>query len=246
MMGTDDDDELETLRRRAYAPGGDIGSDPDALRRLIELEARADPTEQVPKPSSSDTAEERGEEPMTAIPDAAPAPSRSALPRPRRSTVILLAAAALVAATLATALILVQRVQTDPLQVGATQIARLAPDPDYVPPSALYRGVTSETTAYAEWQGLRFITYPSIVGGDDSARCLVVWQPDLLDIGSDGGSSYSGELFTQACGAGAFPASTAVLLRETTPERSLTEFPPDTALQFVYDRENDEIVVFRG
>ncbi|WP_460721027.1 hypothetical protein [Microbacterium aureliae] len=39
-MGEDASDELRALRARAYGPGADISSDPDALRRLAELEAR--------------------------------------------------------------------------------------------------------------------------------------------------------------------------------------------------------------
>lgn len=37
-----------------------------------------------------------------------------------------------------------------------------------------------------------------------------------------------------------------MLLREETPERAQTSLPPDTALQFVYDEANDEVVVFSG
>ncbi|MDR6692194.1 hypothetical protein J2X55_003136 [Microbacterium sp. 1154] len=241
MPSISDDDELAALRRRAYAPGADISSDPAALQRLIELESRSS-DDVVPAPSEVE------EDPVdpSGVDEPADAPRRRfRMPRLRRSMTILLTAAALVVACAATALVVVQRVQTDPLQAGATQIARVSPDSAFVVPSVLFRGVTSGVTAYAEWQGFRFITYPSVIGGDDTARCLTVWQPDLLDASSNG-SSYDGEIFTQACGAGPFPANVVALLRETTPERSRTEFPPDTALQFVYDAANDEVVVFQG
>jgi len=122
-MSIDEEDELAQLRRRAYSSSADIAADPEALERLIELEARASAAEEEPRPPVVES-----EDPDAAIdqetPDAAPERPRFVVPRPRRSTVILLAAAALVAATLATVLVVVQRTQTDPLQVGATQTSR--------------------------------------------------------------------------------------------------------------------------
>ena len=50
---TSPEDELATLRERAYGPGADILDDPDALARLHELEAEA-------KPVVADTQRARG------------------------------------------------------------------------------------------------------------------------------------------------------------------------------------------
>ncbi|WP_285135922.1 hypothetical protein [Microbacterium sp. lyk4-40-TSB-66] len=241
-MSIDEEAELAQLRRRAYSPAADIASDPHALRRLVELEARVDAEETSPAPVEHEPVVP-GDEPA---PDAAPDPPRFSLPRPRRSTVILLGAAALVIATLATALTLVQRVQTDPLQTGATQIARLSPDPDFDVPSSLARGVTGEVTAYAEFEGFRALTLPSYRDSESTARCMTVWQPALLE--ADGsGFSYDGEnLVMGVCGAGVFPPATAILLSEGSPELAQTSLPVGTALQFVYDAANDEVVVFSG
>ncbi len=65
MPSISDDDELAVLRRRAYAPGADISSDPAALRRLIELESRSS-DDVAPAPSEVE------EEPV----DPAPSTSR--------------------------------------------------------------------------------------------------------------------------------------------------------------------------
>ena len=91
-----DEDELDTLRRRAYGPDADIGADPRAQARLADLERRhatrdseapavartAPPigraTEADPPPTL-DTAPER----RIAAPPAAPTPSASA-PAPMR------------------------------------------------------------------------------------------------------------------------------------------------------------------
>ena len=167
------------------------------------------------------------------------------MPRLRHSTTILLTAAALVVVCAATALVLVQRVQTDPLQVGATQIARLAADPDFDVPASLTRGVTSAVTAYEEFEGFRVITYAPFEADENAARCMTVWQPELLEV-SNGGFSYDGRLFLDSCGAGIFPAEGVLQLTEDSAEIRATDLPPGTALQFVYDAPNDEVVVFRG
>jgi hypothetical protein len=245
-MSIDEEDELAQLRRRAYSPSADIAADPEALRRLIELEARASAAEEEPPPApvANDDTDAAIDQ---AIPDAAPEPPRFTLPRLRRSTVILLAAAGLVVATLATVLVVVQRVQTDPLQAGATQIARLSPDPGFEVPSSLTVGLTGKVTAYESFQGFRVMSQPSYYDAEGAARCMTVWQPDLLETSDGGGGfSYDGEFFLGVCGAGIFPATSTMLLREDTPERAQTDFPAGTALQFVYDAANDEIVVFRG
>jgi hypothetical protein len=242
-MSIDEQDELAQLRRRAYSPTADIASDPHALQRLIELEARPVAAETQAAPLE--------EEPIVAesepAPDAAPAPPRFPLTRPRRSTVLLLGAAVLVVATLATALTLVQRVETDPLQTGATLIARLSVDPDFDVPPALTRGVTGEVTAYEEFEGFRAVTLPSYQDPGGTSRCMTVWQPALLDASDGAGITYDGDYFLMSvCAAGVFPPASTMLLHESSPERAQTSFPAGTALQFVYDSANDEVVVFRG
>lgn len=256
-MSFDDDAELAQLRRRAYSPSADIAADPAALRRLIELEERASATNDVASSPEAEAAPGVAHADQTPgaeqipdaerTPDAEPAAPPFTLPRPRRSTVILLVVAALVLATLATALTLVQRVQADPLQAGATQIARLSPDPAFPVPTALAQGISGEITAYAEFEGFRVVTLPSYRSSENASRCMTVWQPALLSTDEGGGFSYDGDSFLMGtCGAGVFPPSSTIFLREDSPERAQTVFPAGTALQFVYDAENDEIVVFRG
>jgi len=247
MPSIDDDGELAALRRRAYAPGADISADPAALQRLIELEGREDASGSA-APETNEGRSVLATEPEGPVldgDDAGAAPVRPRLPRPRRSTVIMLSAAALVGLSAVTALVVVQRVQTDPLQTGATQVARLAADPSFEVPSVLTPGVTSGTTGYAEFEGFRVATYASFDASDDAARCMTVWQPDLLDV-SGGGFSYDGRYFLTSCGAGIFPANAMLQLSDDSAELRVTDLPSGTSLQFVYDRGNDEIVVFRG
>lgn len=256
------DDELASLRRRAYAPDSDIYTDAAALARLIELEnahavaeragsrpeaeavasGRIDPSpgEQV---DAEDSAEEQTDGPTD---QARPVERRFRMPRLRRSTTILLSAAALVLVCAVSALVVVHRVQADPLQVGATQVARLAPDPTFVAPSSMSRGVTSGVTAYEEFEGFRVITYASFETGRAAGPCMALWQPALLEELRDGGYSYNGHLMLQSCGAGLFPPAVTMLLGEETPERKAIDLPAGTAFQFVYDADADEVVVFEG
>ncbi len=104
----------------------------------------------------------------------------------------MVSAAALVAPCAVTALVVVQRVQTDPLQTGATQVARLSADPSFEVPSVLTPGVTSGTTGYAEYEGFRVATYASFDASADAAKCMTVWQPDLLDVSAAGSRTTAG------------------------------------------------------
>ncbi|WP_295843628.1 hypothetical protein [uncultured Microbacterium sp.] len=246
MPSIDDDGELAALRRRAYAPGADISADPAALQCLIELEGHEDVSDSATSASGEERSALAAEPERPAPDDAAGAePARPRLPRPRRSTVVMVSAAALVALCAVTALVVVQRVQTDPLQTGATQVARLSADPSFEVPSVLTPGVTSGTTGYAEYEGFRVATYASFDASADAAKCMTVWQPDLLDV-SGGGFSYDGRYFLTSCGAGIFPANAMLQLSDDSAELRVTDLPSGTSLQFVYDREHDEIVVFRG
>ena len=248
MPRIDDDDELSALRRRAYAPGGDIADDPEALGRLIELESRdgsssTSDSGSAPPDVEGAPIEDSADEGPDPVPD--PPRRRFRMPRLRRSTTILLTAAALVVVCAGTALVLVQRVQTDPLQVGATQVARLAPDPGFRPPSSFTRGVSSGVTSYAEFEGFRVAVYASFDAGEGGPKCMTVWQPALLQELGDG-TSYDGQCLMPSCGAGLFPPTATMLLSEGTPELRNGDLPAGTALQFVYDAANDEVVVFEG
>lgn len=248
-MSTDEDDELDRLRRRAYSPTADIGSDPAALARLAELERRAAGAEPTPDadPLGAATSTDANPGSAAAAPDdQRPAVAREPRWRPRRSTVLLLGAAALVLIVAATALTLVQRVQVHPLQADAEQVARLVPDPAFEVPDYFSDG-TPGTMAYSEFQGFR-VTVAAPGGTErEGESCLMVWQPALVSTdAATGVFSYSGQFVPSQCSAGTFPAVATIRLFDQSPERAQTEYPADTSLQFVYDRESDEVVVFRG
>lgn len=267
-----DQDEFVALRRRAYGRDADIHLDPVSLARLDELEnARAaladeresaggvdaDPVGPVSViPVSVAPAEPTPEEPA-ATPWWVEAGQRVGplavrlgrrLRRLRRSTVLIALGAALIAATLVTALIVVQRVQTDPLQVGAVQVARLAVDGGYespFPPSLGPDGSDLEIRGYQAFHGLRATTGPSFVfapgGRDANSACLTIYVEATLQVQNNG---YSGAFFS-SCSAGDFPAMLQFSLDSPELPAELAEAYPDArGVQFVYDPVNDEVVVF--
>ncbi len=240
-----DDEELRVLRERAYGRDSDIHLDPESLRRLRELE---NPHVDV----ELDAVDERVEI-ITPPADPDPVPLEEARPTPRwflwllglrRGTVLIVVGVVALAATLATALTLVQRVQTDPLQVGASQVARLGADGSYEVPE-LFQGAASNVSprAYQQFHGLRFVT-----GGAAFMVRIFTWihVPDHLpgQFATWTANSFDGPLFG-GCAAGDFPPIVQLSVDlEGLPAEIKSAFPEATGLQFVYDSEHDEVVVF--
>lgn len=249
-MTDSDDDELQALRARAYGPGGDL--DAEAVQRLRELEQARKPVSvaaDVPVDAETETppmAEETR-------PDTEP------LGRPRepllgmlfrrartlrRSTVITLLAIVAFAVASVVVLTVVQRVQTDPLQAGAEQVARLGLDPSFRVPLVFRGGPNGEVTAvgFQVFHGVRpVVTEGGFFGSGAEEPCLSVYPDDVIEDPESG--SFSGPLIG-GCAVKGFPAIAQFSSDlEGFPEELLEEFP-DSGLQFVYDSANNEVVVF--
>ena len=168
-MGGVNNDELEALRSRAYGPAADIHLDPEALRRLEELEAerrpKRPPAEVRAEPAAAPVAR-----PEPVEDDDEPEPEHPLLPllralfrrlsRLRRSTVLIVLGVLAFATAVTTALVIVERVQGDPLQTGAVQIARLSVDSgNEIPAYLLFRDKSA--VGVEEFHGLRAV---SLVG----------------------------------------------------------------------------------
>ncbi len=266
-MTDPDQDEFVALRRRAYARGADIHLDPASLARLDELEnanrpvadesvgADEAPTESPPavtEPAAGSTPDDSPPTPwwVAAARHAVPLLERAGrrLRGLRRSTVLIALGTVLTLAALLTTLVVVQRVQTDPLQVGAVQVARLAVDggyenpfPDFLDPTESDR----EIRGYQEFHGLRVITglnaFFSPYLDPRENDCMVVYVVSTLDVGGEG---FGGTIFS-GCGAGDFPAIVQLPLDQAElPDDLAAAYPDARGVQFVYDRENDEVVVF--
>ena len=246
-----DDRELEALRSRAYGPGADIHLDPEALRRLKELEGERRRRERAPfSETPPEPAVEAAVRPEPVDPEEPEVehPARlllRRLSRVRRSTALIALGAVALATTVTTALTLVERVQGDPLQTGATQIARLSLDEAYELPSffPITAAAEGDVKGFEEFHGIRAvvgITGYYGIGSDD--RCLYIYAED--DVTDSDSRPFSGPLLA-GCAAGAFPAMTQFPTDTAAFSDELrSAFPEQTALQFVYDAEHQEIVVF--
>lgn len=260
-MAAVNDDELSDLRKRAYGRSPDIWDDPIAFHRLQELEAGAVKNELSPRVSIPPV--QRSDQDLPLVDDLSPglrddeprqvpeSPARAWLGWARRrlaevrpSHALIGAGMVVIVMSLVVAMILVQRVQTDPLQVGATQIARLSVDPNYeIPP--FFSGSSDPILGFEEFHGLRTVVskYPifSLVGGENN-ECLGIYSE--ADMANSTSSTYSGNS-AGGCAAGAFPPMAQFRAdMEGFPETLRSAFPEPTALQFVFDAVNNEVVVF--
>lgn len=144
-----------------------------------------------------------------------------------------------------TALTLVQRVQDDPLEAGAEQVARLSIDQSYDIPQFFENWAGERGMAgFHEFYGLRpVVAYETgnALAGGDREDCLDVFSAADMQQDSEG---FSG-LLVIGCSSGGFPAaiefSTAA---PSVPEELISAFPDATAFQLVLDSDNSEVVVF--
>jgi hypothetical protein len=261
-MGSSDD-ELEDLRKRAYGRQADIHLDPDALERLRELEGEHSAKQAVERPEFDDLTEAvHSPEPgvdegatdgvdVPSAPDRRPRPTARAvlvsgirrLSKLRRSTVVIALAVVAFAVAVVVVLTLVQRVQTDPLQAGASQVARLQADPGYrIPDSFDAFGLGAvEPRAFHDFHGLRVILFAVQQGSSNVGnKCMNVYpESEITDPSS---SSFQGTIFG-GCSAGGFPAITQFEAQDL-PLAARKAIAPWASLQFVYEKKDDEVVVF--
>jgi hypothetical protein len=242
-------EELRALRRRAYGPGADIHLDSDALARLQQLEGELNPQQPAggaveEQPADPAMVEQEHPEPDVETEHPARRWMRRLVGVRRSSWLILLGVGAMTAIVI-TALTLIQRVQTDPLQVGARQVARLSLDPGYEIPG--FFGSPSLTDnnseAYQEFYGLRaVVTDGGFFTSAGAAECLTIYAEENVEDSDS--NSFAGALYG-GCEAGAFPAVAQFTVDgEGLPEELVRAFPGSVGLQFVYDSVNREVVVF--
>lgn len=252
--------ELEELRRRAYGPHPQA-LDPEALERLRQLEEagkpprmpRAEVHHELPPLQPTTTVLFETETPEAPRHEWLRALGRGVswalhrLMRIRRSTALIALSVAVVATVVITALVLVERVQTDPLGVGAQQVARLSINPSFEIPEFYTVTVTDGGTldGFEEFYGMTAVVtiggFGYFSSGSGETTCLNVYATE--DMKPDA-TSFSG-LLLGGCAAGGFPAMVQFELgAQNVPEELRSAFADRTALQFVYDSAHREVVVF--
>lgn len=239
--------ELRTLQERAYGPDGDIHVDPDALRRLEELQAggAGGPTDAAstdealdsspaqPDDAAADSA--GGEDSAASDPEPAP-PAPTALTRRLRrwmpwlwvaSLIVVAAIASLWTFTSTIAVFAPIRLTAE----GARQVAVLQVDPGFVAPG-FFASSAFDLVGFEEFHGMTVVTtageWPP---GSNDEKCLWIARTDTMSPGSD---SVTGPLYND-CGAGDFPTSVELTVTTELPEELRELYPEGTALQFVLD-----------
>lgn len=254
------EDELHSLRRRAYGPDADIHLDPQAIERLRELEGGAleggvrdggalEGGAPEPEPGTltdnSEPAPEPAEPRLPINDDAERSATDSIRPRlrVRRNAMLIALGVAAMATTLAVVLVVVERSQTDPLQFGAKQITRLSVDPTYKVSQYFYGsafGRDLEAQGFQEFHGLRAVVTVGY-GSVSNDACLSIY-PSSIDT-SLKASSFSGQLIV-SCAAGGFPPIVQFRVDAAgLPTDFRSAFPGSAALQLVYDRVHNQVVV---
>lgn len=241
--------ELNALRARAYGRGGGLGEDPEALRRLGDLEELvrprpADPGEVGALPAASEPAKA---EPAAVVvpagtveatdadgePEVAPAPRLRMWWTRRRIAILWLAslvAVALVATTVSAAF--TYRLQADTREVAVLRVDAGAQWPE----------IFGEEVGhiFADFYGIRaFSQVQGSMAGPGRSECLQVAESSILD--ADLRQGFPGRYYAGSCGAGAFPPTAAILVGEGAPEPLRERFPDGTSLQFIL--RGSEVVV---
>ena len=219
-LADDPADELKALRLRAYGPDADIDADPEALRRLRDLEARAidAPAPETPLPCDAGPPGEGQVEPV------AEAAARASWWE--RHLVLLWGGSLLTAALLGAA------VASMPLSPGREEVATLGQDDDGPWPQQMWGARPPDGVTFEEYLGLTAIVSARDFGNGTNSTCLWVYDSGSVNFGLSAGS----------CTAGSAPASTTIAVTSQAPPAVLEEFPEGTTLEFV--RDGDRVVVY--
>lgn len=236
-------DELRPLRERAYGRNADIQQDPAALRRLAELEApKQTSTRTVAAQTEQVTADfSPGQDSPAAI--VAVPPEGASRVRTRWRLPLLWVTSVLVPILVIVVIsgAIVRQPEVDPHYSGATQVARLGADPTSNIPAFFSGGGTEDARGFSEFYGLRVLVSSGGYTGQYNDECLFVMTSQSFESATN--NSFEGQLF-DGCAANAFVATVAIKVTRDMPEELRREYPEGTALQFAYDEEGSEVVVF--
>ncbi|MFJ6654278.1 hypothetical protein ACIQLJ_15920 [Microbacterium sp. NPDC091313] len=253
--------ELRDLRRRAYAPGGDIDRDPAALARLSELEAAARPSAPpvdeppvtasaaAPEPSraADPFADLRADGPDDAVADDATAETGKtglrvrARPRSRRRPrLVLVWAATLVAALVLGAAATWGSVRLVSRAGGTDQVAVLQADPAFDMPPVLGDNVTEDVVGYEDFYGVTAITGGGrwMGAASDADSCLMLMRTEDTTRESVNWSTLG-----WGCGVGEFSATAQFRVDLGSPDALRERFADGTPVQFVFDGERIGVYV---
>lgn len=234
------DEELRRLRARAYGPDADIAADPEALRRLEELETRIHPAPAVDDPPLIDVVPSAAAEPVEATADepavepteddVEPAPSRA-----RWVVPVLCIGSAVAAAAVAVSATTAVTFPLTPIAPivrdgDVRQVATLLVDEDFVWPD-VFGGDFGQVQGFQPLEGLRPVYLERGWAGAGTDSCLLVLEDARLDAEAE---YFDGQLFW-GCGADPFPATVNLRVTPELPDELTRAYGVDASVQFVLD-----------
>ncbi|WP_144875610.1 hypothetical protein [Microbacterium sp. 1.5R] len=256
---TDTDAELRALQSRAYGRDADIARDPEAMRRLADLETPAQPTPSSPAsatapapaplppptahgatgatgvPASPTTAAPTGSPDRPEGSGAAPGSARrqGLFGQPPRSAWIIASCAAVAIAAAASASVAASvTAAARPAEPGV--VDTIGVDQDGVWWDSLGEQ-TAGSVLFEDYFGVTFVRNEGWTEIDDQ-RCLMALSTKMLD--SAGGSIMG---LGMGCSAGAFPASLQFTVASGSPDSLRDRYPDGTSLKFTLRGDTVEV-----
>ncbi|WP_341936102.1 hypothetical protein MRBLWO14_001788 [Microbacterium sp. LWO14-1.2] len=237
---TDTDAELRALQSRAYGRDADITRDPEAMRRLADLEAPppVEPPAAVAPPSGTTEAPERHPsapaEHSTAPRDPSDSVPRLGLfdPRPRTAWIAAACAVVAVVAAVSASVATVVTATARPIEPGIVDTIPVDPGGEWW--DALGEQ-TNGSVVFDDYYGVTFVRNEGWTEIDDQ-RCLLAISTKVLGS-SDSVSTGLG----MGCSAGGFPASVQFTVATGSPDALRDRFSDGTSLKFTLRGDTVEV-----
>jgi len=232
---TDADAELRALQSRAYGRDADIGGDPEAMRRLADLEAPqpVEPSVAVAPSSATPVSAPEAQSAAPASVESEPVPRPGSFnPRPRTAWIAVAGAAVAVVAAVSASIAVAVTAAARPVEPGLVDTIAVDPGADWW--DALGER-TDGSVLFEDWHGLTFVRNEGWSEIDDQ-RCLLGVPTDTVRSASNGFTAIGME-----CSAGAFPASLQIIVDAGQPDELRDRFPEGTALKFTLRGDTVEV-----
>lgn len=232
---TDADAELRALQSRAYGRDADITRDPEAMRRLADLEAPqpVEPPVAVAPPSATPVTAAKASSTAAESVESGPVRRTGPFnPHPRTAWIALACAAVAVAVAVSASVATAVTAAARPVEPGLVDTIAVDPGADWW--DALGER-TDGSVLFEDWYGLTFVRNEGWSEIDDQ-RCLLGVPTETVRSASNGFTAIGME-----CSAGAFPASLQIIVDAGQPAAVRDRFPEGTALKFTLRGDTVEV-----
>jgi hypothetical protein len=260
-MTIDHDEELRSLRERAYGPGADIHDDPVALARLNELEAAAerepaveragaaprDDADAGPTPSEDPEAE-ASVPPVPSAPDAdqpEAADREAAEPQAGRGRRLTRRVAWLWAGSVVLALFVGAALALAMASWSGERAAVLAETDISDWPELSFGEPEEGSRIFEDYLGLTPVIVPNALGSDNQQRVPCMFVVILSDYDGGDPPGTAATTVTAGCASGAFPPVASFTVTDASPESLREQLPVGTSVRFTIEGDEAHVAVRR-